>query len=166
MRISGAILIALSSVFTGFALSSRIHERVRMLISVNLLIQQMSRSLSFGMTPYMELFTECTDERIKPFTEAVCKNIRAGADPTEGVRAGADIPAMKRLLTADERAYLAQVLSAVPQADIDGARSILDGAAARFGAIIARAEQSEKSDSKISMTAAVYIGAAAAVLLL
>lgn len=166
IRLSGALLIALSSVMAGFALSSRIHERVRMLISINLLIQEMSRSLSLGMPPYAELFGGCADGRLKPFTEAVNENLLAGADPEKSVKTGCDVPAMKRLLTSVEREYLTKVLSAVAEADIDGARSILSGASERFTAIITQAELSEKSDSKISMTAAVYIGAAAAVLLL
>lgn len=166
IKLCGVILILLSSIAAGVSYSSRLHERVKMLISLKTLVIALGNELSMYMPELPDVYSSNRDERTKPLTDDLSAAMNEGLSPDEAAERAFSSETAKRLLLPDEREFLAAVFAQLGSGDLQSADKLLSGAEKRLETYISAAEEKEKKSSKVGMAAAVYIGLAAVILMM
>lgn len=165
MKHMGLILLFSAVVMIGTAYVTRLHERVRLLKAFKLQMQSIKRRFSVSRPPFTELFSDDDDPLTKPFSQLICECMKNGASAKDAVTAAFSSSCVPGFLKKDERKFLAGIYVSLSLCDIVSALGTLDNACEELDSYIEAAAQCERKNAKPVMSAAVYIGLAAVILL-
>ena len=164
-KLFGAIFIISASVLTGFSIGTKLHERVRLLTALRIMLQRLRRELSVSMPEYIQMFENDRDELTKPISSRIVTELKGGGTPSGSVKLAFSSAYSVRLLKSDEREFFSGVLSMLGEGSLSGAEDMLTNADEQIRQFILSAQEEEKNRSRVSLALSVYIGLAAAILL-
>lgn len=149
-------------IFSGISSAVKMRERVRILVSLSIAVQNMKRELAFSMPALAELFG-CGNCDI---TDIIKTNIQNGKTPRDSLSQAFGTYNVKRLLTVGERDFLTNILSDMGNGDCDNAVQILDEVQDRLKIYIDSAEENERKNAKIHLIISFYAGVAVVIMFL
>lgn len=144
LKLLGALLLAGGAAFLGLSAAAQLERRVRNLRAVSAALEQLTRELTFRLTPMPDLLSALVRETIPP-VQAFFAYCRDGLDRL-GEKSLSELwnealDAVPMDLGAEERVALRQLGGILGRYDGEGQREALTLCQARLGACITHAEE-------------------------
>lgn len=162
----GLILIFITAVMTGFSLTSRMNDKIKLLTSFKSLIHEFKREITYQAPSLSELFSLNKDKYIFPLAESIVKNLDNGSDLDESIRLSFENSDCIKLLSTDEKKDLINIFSSLGKSDFEGQISLLDNAIEKLDMYIENAVDSRNKKSKVYLTTSIYVGLAVVIILI
>lgn len=162
----GLLFIFVTSVLIGFSLNERLNDKIKILKSIKSLLQQFKIEITYQMPTLTELFSECTDYNISQLTNNISENLKNGLTSEKSIINGIECSSCVSVLSKEEKYFITDVLSKLGTSDTDGQISLLENAVERIDYYIENAIEDKRKNSKVYMTASIYIGLVIIIVLL
>lgn len=166
IKYTGIFTIFFSSVMFGLYLVGRLSSRVNIIRSLIEMFRLFKREICYRMPTVSELFELCSELEISEFTTAVASKLSDGKSIEESVTDSVLSAKCLSEFTTEEKNALTEILSSLGTTDSEGQISIIDSATERFQEFLEKALEAKNKNSKIYMSVSVYVGLAAAILLI
>ena len=151
---------------TGMTCVWRLSERVSLLRSLRTYLGVLRREISLNMPFYSELLESAADDSVKPIARKAAELIKSGKTPAESVCEAFSQPYAVRLLTAEEREYMAGVIADLGESDCESAARRLGAAEKTLDEFVSQAAAQRTQRSRVQLALAVYLGLALVILLM
>ena len=162
----GLLFIFIESILIGFSFNEKLNNKIKILKSVKSLLQQFKIEIAYRMPTLIELFSEYTDESILQLTNNISENLKNGLTSEKSVINGVEFSSCVRILSKEEKYFITDALSKLGTSDTDGQISLLENAVERIDYYIENAIEDKRKNSKVYMTASIYIGLVIIIVLL
>lgn len=160
------MLIFATAVLTGVSLNERLNNRIKILKSIKSLLQQFKIEITYQMPTVAELFSRCSDSCISQLTEKISENLKDGFTFEDSVEKGVENSPCLSVLSHEEKYFIVSAFSGIGASDTDGQISLLENAVEKIEFYIENAIEDKRKNSKVYMTASIYIGLALVIILL
>ncbi len=162
----GLLMLFIASVMVGIMLTEKLKNKIVILKSIKLLLQQFKRDITYSMPTLSELFSNADIEPILQFTDMISRKLENGYSPEESISKSIDLTPSLSVLSDEEKSFLIQTFSSVGKSDAESQTLLLENAVGRIDYYIETAIENQRKNSKVYMTASVYIGLAVVIILL
>ena len=162
----GIMLIFISCVMIGIFRVSKLSNHISVLQSTINMLGTFQRELNYSQPLLYELFYTYTDEVIDDFVLLLSQSVKDCDNLENCVSECMRNSQSLAVLSKAEKETLEELLSSLGVSDIDSQVSLLSGGIGRFDEFLKAAKIQKEKNSKVYITFSIYIGLAAAVLLL
>lgn len=162
----GIMLLFISCVMIGVFKVSRLSNHISVLQSTVNMLNTFQRELNYSQPLLSELFCTYSDEVIDDFALLLSQSVKDCNNLESCVAECIRNSQSLAVLSKAEKETLEELLSSLGASDIDSQVSLLSGGIGMFDEFLTSAKTQKEKNSKVYLTFSIYIGLAAAVLLL
>ncbi|MBQ2152732.1 MAG: stage III sporulation protein AB [Clostridia bacterium] len=166
MKITGAVLILITSWLTGIMLTAGLSDKENTLREFRQMFCEIKRRISYEMTDMCELINTCTVHYLKPFTDNMYNCLSQGKSIDESVQNALNNTPLTNVLESDEKDFIVGVMSSLGMADCEAVTEITDSAIIRLDNYIELAKENRQKNSRVYFIVSLYIGFAAVILMI
>ena len=159
-------MIIISSYCIGKLLAERLNQHIKVLKSFKQLFQQFRINIEYRLPALYEMFSDSTDMVIMDFTQMIADMISKGYSPELCIKETIENADCVKVLSMDEKRFVISILSEIGSSNIDGQISLLENAVKSIDYYIENAVENKQKNTKVYMTASLYLGVVLAILLI
>ncbi len=159
-------MIIISSYCIGKLLAEQLNQHIKVLKSFKQLFQQFRINIEYRLPALYEMFSDSTDMVIMDFTQMIADMISKGYSPELCIKETIENADCVKVLSMDEKRFVISILSEIGSSNIDGQISLLENAVKSIDYYIENAVENKQKNTKVYMTASLYLGVVLAILLI